>query len=325
MKKNKFILGATIVMAAVLLTTGCKTKLKNGEEVAIKVNNKNITADTLYKELRSKYAKEIIIDDIDKKIFDVEYKNDKEIQKQVEDQMEYIKTQYKDNFETTIKQYGYEDEDELRDELKLNYQRQKAVNDYLEKNISDKEIEKYFNEKIAGDISAKHILIKVKSDSDTEGLSDEEAKKKAKDLIKQLNDGADFATLAKENSDDPGSAANGGDLGYFNKGEMVKEFEDAAYGLKVNEYTKEPVKTSYGYHIILKTGEKDKGKLTKDKKKEVKEKLIADKKENDKTLTITTLDKIRKEHNLKFKDSKLKSIYKKYIDDSIESANKSAN
>ena len=57
----------------------------------------------------------------------------------------------------------------------------------------------------------------------------------------------------------------------------------------------------------------------------VKEKLIADKKENDKTLTITTLDKIRKEHNLKFKDSKLKSIYKKYIDDSIESANKSAN
>ena len=86
-------------------------------------------------------------------------------------------------------------------------------------------------------------------------------RKKLKDLIKKLNDGEDFATLAKENSDDTGSAANGGDLGYFNKGEMVKEFEDAAYNLKVNEYTKEPVKTTYGYHIILKTGEKDKAKL----------------------------------------------------------------
>ena len=59
--------------------TGCgKTKLKNGEEVAIKVNGKNITADTLYNELRKKYAKNIIVDDIDKKIFNVIYKDDKD-------------------------------------------------------------------------------------------------------------------------------------------------------------------------------------------------------------------------------------------------------
>ena len=174
---------------------------------------------------------------------------------------------------------------------------------------------------MAGDISAKHILIKVKSATDSEGLEDEEAKKKAKEIIKKLDDGEDFEKLAKENSNDPGSASNGGDLGYFNKGDMVKEFEEAAYDLRVNEYTKEPVKTSYGYHIILKTGEKEKGKFDKIKK-ELKDKLVEKKKEEDKTITVTALDEIRKNYKLKFKDSKLKKIYKEYIDEQIEQAEK---
>ena len=105
---------------------------------------------------------------------------------------------------------------------------------------------------------------------------------------------------------------------------MVQEFEDAAYDLRVNEYTKEPVKTTYGYHIILKTGEKDKAKLTKSLKKEIKDKIVNEKKENDKTISITTLDKIRKNYGLKFKDSKLKKIYKEYIEEQKEQAEKQA-
>ena len=324
MKKSKIVLGAAVIMAGVLLTTGCKTKLKNGEEVAISVNGKNITADTLYKELRNKYAKQIIVDDIDRKIFNTIYKDDEEIEKLVSNQIEYIKNQYSDNYEETLKNAGYEDEDALKDEIRLSYQRTKAVDDYIKDNIKDDEIKKYYNEEMSGDISAKHILIKVKSDTDSEGLSDEEAKKKAEDLIKKLNDGADFSTLAKENSDDTGSATKGGDLGYFNKGDMVKEFETAAYNLKVKEYTKEPVKTSYGYHIILKTGEKDKAKL-KDVKKEIIEKLVEKKKEEDKTITVTALNEIRKNYKLKIKDSKLKKIYKEYINESKESATKKTN
>ena len=324
MKKSKILVGTAVVMAGLLLTTGCgKTKLKNGEEVAIKVNGKNITADTLYKELRSKYAKNIIIDDIDKKIFDVVYKNDEEIEKQVKEQLEYVKSQYKDNWEETLKNAGYEDEYELEDAFRLQFQRNKAVDDYIKDSIKDKDIKKYYDDEYVGDISAKHILVKVKGATDTEGLSDEDAKKKAEDLIKKLDDGEDFAKLAKENSDDTGSATNGGDLGYFNKGQMVKEFEDAAFGLKVNEYTKEPVKTTYGYHIILKTGEKDKGKLTKALKKEIKEKIVSEKKENDKTITITALDSIRKNYKLKFKDSKLKQLYKEYIEEQKEQAESS--
>lgn len=318
MKKSKIVLGTAVIMAGIMLTTGCgKAKLKNGEEVAISVNGKNITADTLYKELKNKYAKNLIIDDIDKKIFDVVYKDDKDIEKQVEDQLEYIKNQYSDNFEETLKSAGYEDEDELKDEIRLNYQRTKAVDDYIKDNIKDDEIKKYYDDEFSNEISAKHILIKVKSDTDTEGLTDEEAKKKAKELIKKLDNGEDFSDLAKENSDDTGSAAKGGDLGYFNKGDMVKEFEEAAYNLKVNEYTKEPVKTTYGYHIILRTGEKDKAKL-KDVKDEIIEKIVTKKKEEDKTINVTALDEIRKNYKLKFKDSKLKKFYNEYIDESIK-------
>ncbi len=316
MKKGKIVLGVAITLSAVLLLSGCgKTKLKNGKEVAIKINGENITADDLYDELREKYAKYQIIDDIDKKIFDVIYKDDKDIEEQVKNQYESYESQYSQDgksFEEVLKDYGYKNAKQFKDELKLSFQRTKAVDDYIKENITDKEIQKYYDENYAGDISAKHILISASDDA-----SSEEALSKAKDLIKQLNDGADFDTLAKENSDDPGSKENGGDLGYFNKGQMVKEFEEAAYSLKVGEYTKIPVKTSYGYHIILKTGEKDKKELKK-AKEEIIEKLLSQKKEEDKTITITSLDNIRKNYGLKFKDSKLKSIYKKYIEDQLE-------
>lgn len=320
--KKKILGGAVLALGLVLLTTGCgKTKLKNGEEVAIKVNGENITADTLYNELREKYAKYLIINDIDKKIFDTIYKNDEEIEQQVNEQYEYYESQYSQSgtsLEEVIKNYGYKNVNEFKDELRLNIQRSKAVDDYLKDNIKDSEIQKYYDENYVGDISAKHILIKVKASDSDEGLSDEEALNKANDLISKLNDGADFSELAKENSDDTGSASNGGDLGYFNKGQMVQEFEDAAYSLGVNEYTKEPVKTTYGYHIILKTGEKEK-KALNDAKEEIKEKILATKKE-DATAQVTALDKIRKNYGLKFKDSKLKSIYKEYIDEQLENA-----
>ena len=320
--KKKIVLGLTLFIGIALLTTGCKAKLKNGEEVAIKLNKKNITADTIYKELKTRYSsniKNVIVDLIDEKILGTKYKNDEEIEKQTSDYIEYIKSTYNDDFEDTIKKSGFVDEKDFTNYVRLNYQRQRAIEDYIKENISDKEIKEYYDNEVAEDISAKHILIKVSDDED--GLSDEEAKEKAESLITELNDGADFSTLAKENSDDTGSAVDGGDLGYFNKGQMVKEFEEAAYALKVDEYTKEPVKTTYGYHIILKTGEKEKKSLDK-MKDEIIEKIV-DEKRNDKENDVKTLDKIRTENKLKFKDSKIKSIYNEYLEEEIENAKNS--
>ena len=91
---------------------------------------------------------------------------------------------------------------------------------------------------------------------DSEAAADalkEEAKAKAEDIIAQLDNGANFDTLMKANSADVDGEGNlnGADGYLFTEGEMVKEFETAAFALKEGEYTKEPVETTYGYHIIL--------------------------------------------------------------------------
>ncbi|WP_295897449.1 peptidylprolyl isomerase [uncultured Bartonella sp.] len=106
--------------------------------------------------------------------------------------------------------------------------------------ITDADIKARYDKEIAGlpkgqEVHARHILVKTK--------------KEAEDLIKRLQKGEKFEEIAKQKSTD-GSAATGGDLGYFSRGQMVKPFEDAAFSLKVGEYTKTPVESPFGWHII---------------------------------------------------------------------------
>ena len=97
------------------------------------------------------------------------------------------------------------------------------------------------------EVHAVHIL--VATGARGKNRSDEDAKKKAEDLLSQLKAGADFGALAKDNSDDPGSAARGGDLGFFGRRAMVKPFEDTAFALEAGQLS-DVVKTNFGYHII---------------------------------------------------------------------------
>jgi len=103
-------------------------------------------------------------------------------------------------------------------------------------------------------VKARHILIRFKGSpvpvkKDAKDLTEEEALAKAQEIRKKVVDGADFATLAKAESDDAGSGANGGDLGMFGRGRMVPAFEQVAFTMAVGELS-EPVKTQFGYHII---------------------------------------------------------------------------
>lgn len=105
------------------------------------------------------------------------------------------------------------------------------------------------------EVSAKHILICYLGAQNCEDpqFNKEQAKTRADELYKQAN-ATNFATLAKENSVDPGSKDKGGDLGSFTKGQMVVEFENAVFQAKVGEIVG-PVETEFGYHVIYKTGE----------------------------------------------------------------------
>ncbi|MBB2972653.1 peptidylprolyl isomerase [Mesorhizobium sp. RMAD-H1] len=117
-------------------------------------------------------------------------------------------------------------------------------NEYFKKEIVDKisdaDVRARYDKEIAAippqnEVRARHILVKTKEEAEA--------------IIKKLDGGAKFEDLAKENSTD-GSAANGGDLGYFGQGQMVPEFEKAAFALEPGSYTKEPVQTQFGFHVI---------------------------------------------------------------------------
>ncbi|MBW8863313.1 MAG: peptidylprolyl isomerase, partial [Acidobacteria bacterium] len=115
-------------------------------------------------------------------------------------------------------------------------------------NIAEADVEKEYknNEeqyKTPEQVRASHILLK------TEGKDDAAVKAKAEEILKQAKSGADFAELAKKNSEDEASAKNGGDLDYFGKGRMVPEFDAAVFAMQPGQIS-DLVKTQYGYHII---------------------------------------------------------------------------
>ena len=207
--------------------------------------------------------------------------------------------------------------------VSLSYRRNEAVKELVGKDITDKEIQKYYDENIFGDIRTKHILISIDTldgmTTEEKNNKEKEALNKAKDIIKKLNNGEDFDKLAKEYSTDKATKDKGGDTGWFNTGDMLEEFEKAAYNLKKGTYTTTPVKTKYGYHIILKTDEKEKPSL-EDKKEEIISTLASEAKSNDTALSINALVELRKEYGMNIEDDEMSKLYSTYISNSLLSA-----
>ena len=325
---KKIVKVTASAMAICLLVTGCgnNAELKDNNTI-VKTDEGTIKADALYEKLRDKYGISMLVDLIDHQLFDEKYKTDNEEEETIDSQIEQMKSQYNNDqeaFEAAITQYlGVEDEDELRDMLSLEYKRNLAIEDYVKKSITDDEIQKYYDDEVIGDMKVRHILIRPDTNDDmsTEEKTEaeEKAKKEAEDLIKKLDDGADFEELAKKNSDDTGSASDGGLIDYFNKDDNMDEaFLNASIDLEEGKYTEEPVKSSFGYHIILKVDQKSKPKLNKVKDDIIE--TLADKKLNDDaTLRYNALIEIRKEAGIEFKDDSLKKDYDELMDQLIAS------
>ncbi len=154
--------------------------------------------------------------------------------------------------------------DELKGYIRKGLGYQKVIEAQFGDNVkvTDEDANKFYTEnqkqfENPEQIKASHILINFDSkDPNVDpNVAKAAAKAKADDLLKQIREGADFATLAQSNSACP-SAKNGGDLGFFSRGQMVGPFEDAAFGLKAGQVS-EVVETKFGYHIIKATDHKD--------------------------------------------------------------------
>ncbi|MDI3534399.1 MAG: foldase protein PrsA [Thermosediminibacterales bacterium] len=162
---------------------------------------------------------------------------------ELEKRLDELKTQFggEQNFEEFLKEQGLS-----LDDVKKNVTQEMLYSRLLDEvtrdvEVTEKEVKEYYDLHInefkesPDEVRARHILV-----------SSEE---KAREILKQIKDGADFAELAKKNSEDPESAEKGGDLGYFRRGQMVAPFEKAAFELEPGQVS-DIVKTDFGYHII---------------------------------------------------------------------------
>lgn len=313
------------MLVMLLLVTGCGKVpvLSNGEEAVLSLDEGAISVDELYQEMKNKYALSVLIDMMDEKILGEKYPESEDEKSYVQGKLEQIKayydyyynTQYS-SYEVFIQsQYGVSTNEELGGLFALDYKRNQAIEEYAKTVVTDSEINKYYEEKTNGKIEASHILITADYKDGATDAEKAEAEKKAletaKEIITKLNNGEDFAALAKEYSKD-GSASNGGALGEFDRGDMVDEFYEAALALKVGAYTKEPVKSEFGYHIILKTAQKEKPTL-ESVKDSIIETIAEEKISSDKKLSYEALIELRKNSGMTIEDKELKKQYENYV------------
>lgn len=325
MKNKILVLGITLGLG--ILLTGCagKTTLKNGEDVVASIEGKNFTAEQLYEELIKKTGSNVLINMVDEYILNKEYETDEDAKTYAESTIESYKSQYESygqDFNQALKDAGFKNENEFKDSLILDYKKKLVAEAYVKENLSDEEINNYYDNEVFGDIEAKHILITPKHNDDmTEEETkkeEEKAKKEAESIIKKLNDGEDFEKLAEEYSDDKGTKEKGGKL-TVSYGDVVDEFWEATNKLKDGKYSKEPVKSEYGYHIIYRDSQKIKPKLSK-VKEDIIEKLIAQKLEKDSSLVNKAMVEKRKEYDLNIKDKNVKKSYNQTVENIEKSA-----
>lgn len=309
-----------LLIFSVVLVSGCAKipKLQNGEELVAKIDGKEISANDLYKEIKKQYGTSVVINMIDEFIANKEIDTNDEAEAYADSRISQLKLQYQtagQDFDAAVISWGFANETALNAYFVSSYKKDLVVENYIKENLTEKEINKYYEDEIYGDLTVRHILIapEVTSTMTTEEKTkaEEAALAKAKDLITKLNEGADFAELAKENSDDEGTAVNGGLYSDFNKNgsnAAVSEFFEASLKLEDGKYTTEPVKTEYGYHIILKISQKSKPELEL-VKDTINDALYNEKLEADEDLSMKTWAKIREKYNLSIVDTDVKNIY----------------
>ena len=305
-----------VLLLVVISLTSCTNKNDvSDKELVVKYGKNQISTKDLYKKLKEKNGLDTILNEVDKDILNKLYKRDSKeddyYQKELNTLMVTYQTRYSSTYSTfdefITKVLGLKNQTEVEEAIRLNYKKRQATQEYLKNTITDKEInDEYQKEK--GEIKASHILIAPENSSDA---AKKKAKSFAQELIKRIEKGESFEKLAKEYSKD--SKEKGGDLGFVNLDSLTKNFREALNKLKINEMTKEPVETEYGYHIILKTGEKKKASL-----KELREKIVQNLVKNkiEKNYSVTqaqALIDLRKKNKFKLYDIDLEKQYTAYV------------
>lgn len=299
------------VLVVVIIWPDRIATLKDGTQPVAEIDGYTVTANDLYEDMKDVYSISSLLDKIDNKILEEKYPETDEMNDELKQQAESYYSAYKQYYkmdkETFLSNNGFGSEKAFLEYLRLQYRRNKYAEDYIKTLISDKEVEKYYEDKVYGDINTKHILVKVDSSA-----SDEDKKKAedlAKEIISKLNNGKSFDDVKEEYKDQ----ITYEELGYKSyNANLESAYMEAMQKLENNSYSKEPVKTSYGYHVIYRIDQKEKPAL-EDIKEEIIDSLVSEKKSEDKNISYVALDKMREESGLKFSDTVLEKKYNTYM------------
>lgn len=226
------------------------------------------TGKKLSPEERKKFENAVMEDLITREVLyqESEKKEIKVDPKEVDEQFDMLKKRYPDEtkFKELLEEWSFTEK-----EIKSEIERRLAVQKLIKANVTDKievsdeEAKKFYDEnperfKSPEEVKASHILIKL-DPKKADDAKKAEAKKKLEGVKERLKKGEDFAELAKEISEGP-SSKNGGDLGFFGKGQMVKPFEEVAFALEVGKVS-DIVETQFGYHLIKVSEKKPEKKI----------------------------------------------------------------
>ena len=298
------------VLVVILIWPDRIAKLENGLEPVASIDGLTVTAEDLYEDMKEIYSVSNLLDIIDNKILEEKYPETDEMNTELNDQAENYYNMYNQYYgyskEEILTKNGFGSERAFIEYLRLQYRRLQYTDDYIKEQITDKEIEKYYEDKVYGDINTKHILVKVSSSATDEEKKN--AKNLAKEIIAKLNEGKSFDEVKDEYKD----KITYEELGYkaYNAS-LESAYMEAMQKLENNSYTKEPVKTSYGYHVIYRIDQKEKPAL-EDVKEEIITSLVSEHKSEDTSVQYKALEKMREDAKLKFTDTVLEKKYETY-------------
>ena len=332
MKKKVLILG---VCSLLLCGCGKIPTLSNGDEAVVTFKDGDmISANDFYEEIKNSFGLDTLLNMIDKYIFEAEFPDE------MENGEAYAKAaidQLRTNYETeeellqALQYYGYQTVEAYQNFVYISYMQNVAIEAYVKNNITEEELQDYYDNDVYPDMTISHILI---TPDVTDDMSDEEkeeaentAKEQIENIIDELNEAKDngediestFAKLAKEYSEDDDTKDDGGNLGEINIGSLDSNYDElikAANSLKDGEYSTEVITTELGYHVILKTATGEKASYD-DSVDSMKDAITEDKLNNDQSLMVDAIRYYRDLYELDIVDSELDNQYSIYMNNLI--------
>ena len=332
MKKKVLILG---VCSLLLCGCGKIPTLSNGDEAVVTFKEgEMISANDFYEEIKNSFGLDTLLNMIDKYIFESEFPDE------MENGEAYAKAaidQLRTNYETeeellqALQYYGYQTVEAYQNFVYISYMQNVAIEAYVRNNITEEELQDYYDNDVYPDMTISHILI---TPDVTDDMSDEEkeeaentAKEQIENIIDELNEAKDngediestFAKLAKEYSEDDDTKDDGGNLGEINIGSLDSNYDElikAANSLKDGEYSTEVITTELGYHVILKTATGEKASYD-DSVDSMKDAITEDKLNNDQSLMVDAIRYYRELYELDIVDSELDNQYSIYMNNLI--------